>query len=83
MAKLRSDMESFEVYPELTSDEFKRLAKSVVYGSTEAIPVVPVEYRATGMAAVIADAKCLDELSRNASARFASMALSGNSSLGM
>ncbi len=81
MAKLRSNMATFEVYPTLQPDERKRLANSVVYDTTT-LPVVPVELRSTGAAAADADSRCLRNLSANATARAASMALAANSALG-
>ena len=83
MAKLRSNMATFEVYPMLQPDERRRLASALVYDDGAAISVVPVELRSAGMAAADADFRCLRNLSANATARAASMALAANSTLGM
>ena len=81
MARLKSDNEIPEVIPTVSNEELRRLAHSITY-DTDNLPVVPLELRATGDAARIADERCLRQLAANATARGASWMMAGDSSLG-
>lgn len=80
MARLRSDVKTPEVFPTVSREELRRLARTVTYDTSE-LPVVPPDLRATGEAARAADEMCLRRLAANEAARGASWAGARGSSL--
>ena len=82
MARLRSDSTVPEVYPDLTPEERRRLARTVVPASEAVASAVPPALRPTEDAAREADERCLRELAANEASRSASWALAGKGGLG-